>query len=154
MQIYNFLANNFPHKFHELTHSYRIKYCSNFVQILWEYCVNIAQISCPLHCANVLTILSKYCANFVWVNVRILSYNVQILCKYCANIVQILCKYCANIAQILCKYCTNIMQIFFESNRAIQEHTRLNRAKCYPLSYFLTFSVKFQFIELHTQLKI
>ena len=40
------------------------------------------------------------------------------------------CKYCANIVQILCKYCTNIIQIFFESNRAIQEHKRLNRAKC------------------------
>ena len=54
----------------------------------------------------------------------------QILYKYCANIVQILCKYCANIAQILYKYCTNIIQIFFESNRAIEEHKRLNIAKC------------------------
>ena len=77
-----------------------------------------------------------------------------IMCKYYANIVQILCKYCANIVQILRKYCTNIIQIFFESNRAIQEHKRLNRAKCYPLTHPLTHFVKIQFIELHTQLKI
>ena len=57
----------------------------------------------------------------------------QILYKYCANIVQILCKYCANIAQILYKYHTNIL----ESNGAIQEHKRLNRAKCHLLTHLL-----------------
>ena len=62
----------------------------------------------------------------------------QKLVKYCTNIVQILCKYCANIVQILRKYCTNIIQIFFESNRAIQEHKRLNRAKCYLITHPLT----------------
>ena len=108
------------------------------VQMFWQYWANIVQIL------------------FVW----ILSYNVQIVCKYCTNIVQILCKYCANIVQILRKYCTNIIQIFFESNRAIQEHKRLNRAKCYPLTHWphwptdpLTHFLKIQFIELHTQLK-
>ena len=77
----------------------------------------------------------------------------QILCKYCANIVQILFKYCANIMQILHKYFTNIIQISFESNRAIQEHKRLKRAKCYLITYLPTHFVKIQFIEVHTQLK-
>ena len=39
--ICNFLANSFSHKFHELTHSYWIKYCSNIVPILHKSCGNI-----------------------------------------------------------------------------------------------------------------
>ena len=101
------------------------------VQMFWKYWTNIVSI--------LFGSLYEYCL---------------IMCKYYANIVQLLCKYCANIVQILRKYCTNIIQIFFESNRAIQEHTRLNRAKCYLPTHWPTHFVKIQFIELHTQLKM
>ena len=88
---------------------------------------------------KIVQILYKFCANIA-----------QIFGKYWANIGQILRKYWANITQILGKYCRNIIQIFFGSNRAMKEQTRLNRAKCDLIS----FSVKFHFIELLTQLKI
>ena len=66
------------------------------------------------------------------------------------------CKYCANIVQILCKYCTNIIQIFFESNRAIHEYKRLNRAKCYPLNHPLceTGMCKTSFCMLRLRLRL
>ena len=86
--------------------------------------------------------LYGYCANIM-----------QLLCNYCGNILQILCKYCVNIEQIFRKYCTNIIQILFGSNGEIQEHTRLNRAKCYPLCRFPTFSLcEIPLLELLTQL--
>ena len=113
-----------------------IKYCALFIlQMLSKYWANLLE--------SLYEISLRLCKHYAKI--------VQIFCKYHANIVKIFLKYFSNISQILYKY---IIQIFFGLNRAIQEHTRLNRAKCYPLCHFVTFSVKFQFIELLTQLKM
>ena len=115
---------------------------ANFEQLVFHS--NFKDCLIPIGYIIVLK-LDKYCWIFLKYSticfeniIQIYLWSLYECVLYLANIMQILYKYCANIVQILRKYCTNIIQIFFESNRAIQEHKRLNRAKCHLPTHWPT----------------